>query len=274
MTTKDILREPLRKLARAIGLDLRHYDASTSVRLADETREHIRLNPAYRHIHAGALGWALYVADMAQRLELDGIIDVGANRGQFHDAVRHLGVTLPIHSFEPIPELAQELSRRTATDPAWTIHAHAIGAKDEQRDLHVLADDALSSLHPANAEAAAIWSEAKTTPARTIPVHVRCLADLFAHGHPGTHLRQVFLKTDTQGGDLDVLRGCESQLHRVQAVQFEAALRPAYEGGSVYGDILPWLETRGFVLGACFPIHHEGLRLVEFDCIMIRPPAR
>lgn len=273
MTTKDILRAPLRGLARALGLDVRHSDASTAVRLADETRERIRLNPTYRHVHAGTLGWGLYVADMAQRLDLDGILDVGANRGQFHDAVRNLGITLPMHSFEPIPELAHELASRAAADPAWTIHARAIGAKNEQRDLHVLADDALSSLRPATPEAAAIWSAAKTAPSRTIQVDVRCLAEFLAPNAPGAGLRHVFLKTDTQGGDLDVLKGCEAQLDRVRAVQFEAALRPAYEGAAVYGDILPWLEARGFVLGACFPIHHDGLRLVEFDCIMIRQPA-
>ena len=271
---KNLLRAPLRRLLRNIGMDVLHHDDSSAVRLADEIRECIRLDPTYRHNHAGRLGWGMYLTDLVKDLMIDGIIDVGANKGQFHDSVRKLGIRQVMHSFEPIPELAGNLAASVLTDPAWTVHAHAAGARMQTLLLHVLADDALSSLHRPNAEATAVWSEAKTRLVREIEVPVRPLAGFFEASGPGSGLSRVLLKTDTQGADLVVLIGCEPTLDRIQAVQFEAAVRPAYVGACVYGDVVAWLEARGFVLGGLFPIHHEGLRLVEFDCIMIRPPAR
>ena len=270
---KSSALSPIRSLLHRMGWDIFHHSRDPAVRFANDAREAIRLEPAYRLAHASKLGWRLSLAELLDVLQINAVLDIGANTGQFKQEVRALGYKGLIHSFEPIPELASALKIAAASDPLWKIHPHAMGAKAETRILHILADDALSSLHRPNPEATLAWSEAKTRIVRELEVSVQRLDSFFAPTQPGAALQSVFLKIDTQGSELAVLKGCGAALTRIHAVQFEASVRPAYDGGTTYPEIIAWLEAQGFVLGSLFPICHQGLRLVEFDCLMLRPPS-
>jgi hypothetical protein len=84
--------------------------------------------------------------------------------------------------------------------------------------------------------------------------------------------RGVFLKMDTQGWDLEVIRGAEACLPRIAALQSEMSVVPIYEGMPSYLDMLRELHGRGFEPAAMFPVSRQAdLRLIEFDCVLVRP---
>jgi hypothetical protein len=83
----------------------------------------------------------------------------------------------------------------------------------------------------------------------------------------------IFLKVDTQGFDLEVIRGLGTKVDRIRALQMEMAVRPIYEGTSnLVLDAWSELDRLGFRASAMFPVTYDadGISLVEFDCVMCR----
>jgi hypothetical protein len=87
----------------------------------------------------------------------------------------------------------------------------------------------------------------------------------------------IFLKMDTQGFDLQVVRGGGRRLESIRALQTELAARPTYADMPTLPESLGELERLGFELTGIFPVAREldHLRVIEFDCVMCqRPTAR
>jgi hypothetical protein len=81
---------------------------------------------------------------------------------------------------------------------------------------------------------------------------------------------RVFVKTDTQGFDLQVLRSAGERLPRVLAIQVELAARPSYVDMPPLALALAELNQLGFDVTGIFPVAREmdHLRVIEFDCVM------
>lgn len=54
------------------------------------------------------------------------------------------------------------------------------------------------------------------------------------------------LKIDTQGTELEVLKGAEETLKSVLMVEVETEFNPFYEGQALFGDVDAFLRSRGF----------------------------
>ena len=59
---------------------------------------------------------------------------------------------------------------------------------------------------------------------------------------------KVLLKIDTQGFELEVLKGASEALRNIGAVEVEISLIPLYEGQPIYVDVCSMLENHGFHL--------------------------
>src|SRR5262249_23401008 len=69
--------------------------------------------------------------------------------------------------------------------------------------------------------------------------------------------RVDLFKLDTQGSELDVLRGAERTLASVSVVQTEVEFNPMYEGQPLFGDVDRFLRERGFVLWNLATLSHH-----------------
>jgi hypothetical protein len=79
-----------------------------------------------------------------------------------------------------------------------------------------------------------------------------------------------YLKLDTQGFDIEVLRGAADSLQAVRALQTEASVQGIYKGMPGYMDTLRHLDGLGFDITGMYTVSRDNaLRLVEFDCVMI-----
>ena len=56
----------------------------------------------------------------------------------------------------------------------------------------------------------------------------------------------IFLKVDTQGHEMQVLRGAEGVMKHITGVKIEMSLFPLYEGETLYLDMLKYLDHKGF----------------------------
>ncbi len=211
-----------------------------------------------------------HLRPLFQTYDIQCVLDVGANLGQFGDFVRHkLGFRGVLHSFEPVDQFVQHLKRKTKRDDRWHIHQTALGSCPDQIEINVAQSPGLSSfLRPTSEAVKDLWENSATLERQRVTVDT---LDSFVRRCDGGVLPgPTFLKIDTQGYDLEVLKGGEKTLEAVRAVQFEASVRPIYEGMPNYREVLDYLISRGFALSAMFPINHDqSRRLIEFDCVVV-----
>lgn len=217
---------------------------------------------------------AAHLRALLAMLQIDHVLDVGANIGQFHQFLRlHVGYRGRVVSIEPVREMFEQLSAAAADDPAWSVHRLALGEENTVGRINVMRERTLSSLLEPNAVRLRAMGYRKyleeTVIDRTETVTVRRLDSVMDDLLPGA--ARVFLKCDTQGHDLSVVRGAAGCLHRVLALQVELPVRDVYQGAPDYLRALPELDAHGYELTGFFPVQRDAtLRVVNLDAVMIR----
>jgi FkbM family methyltransferase len=218
--------------------------------------------------------FALHLRELLTRLEIDCVLDVGANAGQYRDFLRdrvfYEGV---IVSFEPIRHHVEALRKRSRGDANWHIEGYALGSHDGSMPINVMVSDQFSSFlepdHGGVSDYAGlnVADHVETVRVRTLDVVMPALRQRIGFDRP-------YLKIDTQGFDIEVLRGAGLSLPAVKALQTEASVRGIYKGMPRYTEIIHYLDERGFDITGLYPVSRDStLRLVEFDCVMINRAA-
>jgi len=208
-------------------------------------------------------------------LDVDLVLDVGANRGQYYRALRASGFRGDIVSFEPNPDAYAELRRAAARDSRWRGLPLALGRKTGAARLNVTRNSEFSSFHAPRPDAGRVDGGLAVVEARTVAM--RPLATLWDDELRLAHCRP-FLKLDVQGFELEVLEGAGDHLAGLAGIQVEVALERLYHSQPALWDVLPYLSARGFTVHGVL----EGYRdqasgaLVEVDLLMVNrvPPSR
>lgn len=199
-----------------------------------------------------------------ERCDIRHVIDVGANEGQFYTFLRaNVGFAGPIASVEPDPELCKVILDRKAKvpDESWSLHQMALGSESATRQFNRMA------LNVFNSFLTPVAGNPQNSVASTFTVQIRRIDDLL-HGFD---LEHTFIKLDTQGFDLEVLRGGPETFSRVPLVQTEVSFRPNYEDMPDWKDSMSSFQVAGFMFADMFslvPATHGAPH--EADCLLIR----
>jgi hypothetical protein len=79
------------------------------------------------------------------------------------------------------------------------------------------------------------------------------------------------LKIDTQGSELDVLRGAAELLARFQAVYCEVSFLELYAGQALASEVVAYLFERGFELSGIYNLQSSPtLGLLQADMLFTR----
>ncbi len=194
------------------------------------------------------------------------VIDVGANRGQFRRFLRdQVEFDGRIVSFEPVSELAASLRAQARSDGKWLVRDCALGATVGESTLNIMASSVFSSfLEPLPGPS----FDAGNTVARTERVAVSTLDAEFPD--PAV-LRTAYLKLDTQGFDLEVMKGGRLASRFIPALQTEVSFQPVYEKMPDYVQALAEFGRYGFTVSDMFLVNPNDAGVaIEFDCIMVR----
>lgn len=177
-----------------------------------------------------------------QNFEIDLVLDVGANAGQFATDLRQSGYGGRIVSFEPMSAAFQTLDARASDDPLWSCVNAALGEEDGSASIHVSENSFSSSLLEA-----CDWSldvEASIRSVSDEQVQVRRLDGLFDEiVRPG---ERVFMKVDTQGFEIPVIRGALGALKRLPLVQLEVSFRPVYVNEAPAHHVMALMAGLGY----------------------------
>jgi FkbM family methyltransferase len=222
-----------------------------------------------RRVRRGDLAFAEQrsLAGLLQQQEINLVLDVGANTGQFVSELRRNGYRGRILSFEPLSSAHELLCLQARSDPNWTIAERtAIGAETGSIEIHVSGNSVSSSildLLPRHTEAAPQSTYIGT---ETVPIHR--LDDLYKPSDAD----RVLLKIDVQGYERQVLEGAQSILSTSQAVMSEMSLMGLYEGQILARELWDLLTSRGFEIWSLEPSfrHPETGRTFQVDGMFVR----
>lgn len=198
-----------------------------------------RCGYAIRHVGTGVTGVDL-MHDLRLRIQADApvIFDIGANTGQ---TIAEALTTFPraqITAFEPSPQSVDALRSRF---PHVSVEPIAMSDQRGTATLHVSDEWSVndSLLTPADGATGTI-----TVPTETVNTYC-------ANRHIG-HLD--WLKIDTQGFDLQVLRGSNDLLSRqaVAVVTCEVMLVPMYAGQATMPDVLTFMASLHYDLAGIY----------------------
>jgi len=173
------------------------------------------------------------------------VVDVGARWGfaQAWDRLREQCLTI---GFEPDAEECARLNELHREDPRMRFVPVALGAESGLATLYLTKDRKGCSIYPPANEVVSRHPgltdghlEA-TTIIDVTTLDEWCAAD-------GLALVDA-LKIDTQGSELDVLRGAEATLETVRLIEVEVEFNELYEGIPLFAEVDNYLRAQGFVL--------------------------
>jgi hypothetical protein len=120
-----------------------------------------------------------------------------------------------------------------------------------------------SLLRPSLAETTAV--AAANTVARTIQVTTRTLDSEFDRYQDQLGFKRPFLKLDTQGKDLDIVRGAHDRIGRFTAVLTELAIKRLYDQQPDFRAAIDFYVSLGFEVAAILPNHPHFPEMLEVD---------
>jgi FkbM family methyltransferase len=214
-----------------------------------------------------------HVAAVLEMYRVDCVLDVGANRGQYARRLRRAGYAGRIVSFEPVPETFARLEAAARDDAGWLTLPYALGREDGTTAMHVVPGTLSSVLAPTRFGAGRYAQLREPT---QVEVAVRRLDGLLDELLDGLEARRAYLKLDTQGFDLEAFAGLGDRADDLVGMQSEVALLRIYEGMPRLPEALATYEAAGFEVTALYPVSRQSrtARVLEFDCVMVRPGAR
>ncbi len=205
------------------------------------------------------------IKQVVHHRRIDAAVDVGGHWGEFATTLRNVvAFEGPIVSFEPSAANFEKMNANMVRDELWTGQRAAVGAERGRLDLHVYRSTDLNSFR--RPSALGLDQERFDLVERsTETVDVVALDDIDLPSG------RLLLKTDTQGFDLEVLRGAVALLGRVEAIVIELPVRNIYAHAPSFIDIVHHLSLAGFELLGMHPVARDDdrLRVIEFDGLFI-----
>lgn len=211
----------------------------------------------------------LQMLKMLELQDINCIIDIGANTGQFGSHLRRMGYKGKIVSFEPISSAYEILKQKSKDDELWTVAPRmALGDSEGSEVLNIaqnLQSSSFREMLPSHSNAApeSVYVDRER-------VDVYRLDSVFARfTHPDD---KVLLKIDTQGYEDKVLEGAKNTISNVQGVQLELSTCSLYENQENYQYFMDILTKHGLSLWGVESVFVDTStgRLLQFDAIFFR----
>ena len=166
------------------------------------------------------------------------ILDIGGYKGDWARTAHEIWPDAEITIFEANEEREPAL-KAAATAIGGTYHIGLLGAEDGVEVPFTVLDSGSSVFEPRN-------SFARTQTTKTLKTVDTLMAAL---------PRVDFMKLDTQGYELEILRGASRLMPTAQAILLEVAFLEINKGGPLLHDVTAFMKERGFVAYDVVEIH-------------------
>ncbi len=179
-------------------------------------------------------------ARMLADRDVDLILDVGANVGQFGEKVFDAGYAGRIVSYEPLSRPYGILADKCRAHPRWDVVKLSIGDEPGEMEVKISHNEIASSALEFTPELSSYQPEFEYTGSETVEVQTldQAAGDLIASA------ARPLLKVDVQGFEEQVLAGGPKTLERCVGLHIELSFIELYRGQMLFSDMLKMLERR------------------------------
>ncbi len=217
MRSTQLLTSMVRKRVRRAGWDINRY-------------------PGAEQGHRRAL--------LLASLDVDLVVDVGANVGQYGSDLRLFGYRKQILSIEPMGAAYAELREQAHRDGRWAAIRSAIGQQTGEMTINISGNSVSSSLLPMLDRHANAAPESRYVGTETVPI---ARLDQVARNEVVAASRP-FLKIDTQGYESVVLESADEIFSHFVGAELEMSLTPLYDGQVLMLETIDWMARHGLRL--------------------------
>jgi FkbM family methyltransferase len=210
-----------------------------------------------------------YLKRLFPLLDIDLVLDIGANRGQFAQFLRRdVGYKGPLVSFEPIPELAAYLQRLASRDKEWAVINAGVGDAAGRLNFNVMRSSPLSSFLAPTREHTDNIAHLNQIE-RVESVDVLTIDAFLRDERP--QAKNIYLKLDVQGYEERCLDGALDSLPKIPALQAEMAVIPLYADMPSYLTLMSKIDELGYALSLT-PAHPASQfpEIIDLDMHYVR----
>lgn len=161
--------------------------------------------------------------------QIDLVLDVGANEGQSYALFRESGYAGKVVSFDPNPKVFAGLEQMPGDN--WERQMLALSSASGEAEFFATRETGWSGLHR---------PLSKPT-VEKFKVRTERLDKIW-----NWNARSAFLKVDTEGHDLEVVRGATGVMDKISLIMVEAVLDLRYEGEPTFYEVVKVLDGFGF----------------------------
>ncbi len=241
----DFIKTPIgivKNLLRSVGIDVVKYDMYHS--------EDVLIHTILKNFNVNT------------------ILDVGANEGQYASQVLKQGFTGKIFSFEPISAVYNILEKKAARSPQWSAFNLGIGSREEETMINVSENLVSSSIFKVNNESTSAKPQTKVV--RQEKIKITTIDNFFAT--KGSFEKNVMLKLDIQGFELEALKGAIKSMPLIKLIQCELSFVQIYDNIPLFGEVIEFVEKNGFEVFTIIPgfrDSHSG-RMFQADGVFVK----
>lgn len=198
-------------------------------------------------------------------MDVQTVLDVGANVGEFAAIARNLFPAAKIYAFEPIPGCCAQI-RAKAIDNL-TLYEVALSDEDGEAEFFVSSWAPSSSLKKMGDLHAKNWPHSAANTPRW--VQVQRLDSL----EPELDLQpEILVKVDIQGAEAEFIEGGRNVLSKSKVIIIEAAYQQLYEDEAMFDGVYTRLKGLGFSFQGVLKQsqHKENDSYLQADFIFVK----
>lgn len=190
------------------------------------------------------------------------VIDIGAAVGSFTRSCHAVFPAAQYLLLEPLEEYLPSLEKVVQDIPGARYECAAATAEGEPIAIHVHPDFVGSSFYREVEEG----TEVNGVQREILAVTLDCWVNEQAAVPP------YLIKIDVQGAELDVLAGGQMTLASAEIVIMEVSFFRFYEQGPLFGDVVTYMKSKGFVLYDLLGLQYRPIdgALSQVDLVFVR----
>lgn len=202
--------------------------------------------------------------------QIDTVLDVGANCGDYAKTLIEGGFKGRVYSFEALPEMHAILVKRARNYCEQWIIAPCCAISDSVgiAKFNITSSNACSSLLNPISQIQGLTDVLQVV--ETVSVPTRTITDLC--DELGIKSERMFLKLDIQGAEASALIGAMPMLERCLGLVVELSLLELYSDQALAREIHGWISDRGYDIWDIIPAWRDPAsgRLGQIDVTYLR----